>query len=333
MTNPWITHVKEMAKKLNTTYGCALSMPEVSRSYQDKKKGKKVKIDKDIDKDINKDKSTKELQELYEFYYNKIENITDKKQIDKINKILLKLDNIIKDKTLVKQTLDKPKKDYDLEKVKKIIQDNNISHKITNKKLKKQYEQSIGKLKDSLRMADYNITNYNKDAFRRGFYTNEEKGLVNRLTKNIKDMKNRIDGINKRILKKQEKEPKNITPTKKKEPKKQKDNKTNLLHKFIYLVLHKIPYILIEFQEAESKSKEKEMGNLHDKLIEEAFEIYKKLGFKKLDDNFDKFTETIEDIEWDENVEYYKDFSKYKKSKEFENDLELFNDNFIYDFN
>jgi len=48
--NPWVQHVKEQAAKLNVSYPCAISLPEVKESYRKKafeplgKKPKKSKL-------------------------------------------------------------------------------------------------------------------------------------------------------------------------------------------------------------------------------------------------------------------------------------------------
>jgi len=41
MANPWIEHVKQKAKELNVSYGCAISLPEVKKSYKPKAKPSK----------------------------------------------------------------------------------------------------------------------------------------------------------------------------------------------------------------------------------------------------------------------------------------------------
>ena len=37
MPNPWVTHIKQFAKKHGLAYGCALSNPECRATYQAKK--------------------------------------------------------------------------------------------------------------------------------------------------------------------------------------------------------------------------------------------------------------------------------------------------------
>ncbi len=41
MANPWIEHVKQKAKELNVSYGCAITLPEVKKTYKPKAKPSK----------------------------------------------------------------------------------------------------------------------------------------------------------------------------------------------------------------------------------------------------------------------------------------------------
>ena len=41
MANPWIEHVKQKAKELDVSYACAISLPEVRKSYKPKAKPSK----------------------------------------------------------------------------------------------------------------------------------------------------------------------------------------------------------------------------------------------------------------------------------------------------
>ena len=46
MPNPWIEHIKEFARTHNTSYGCALTMPDCKASYHAKKPQKLSKKEK-----------------------------------------------------------------------------------------------------------------------------------------------------------------------------------------------------------------------------------------------------------------------------------------------
>jgi len=58
MTNPWILHVKQYAKKHNLQYGCAISHPECAKEYKANKGKVKddeaVKLRKDLMKLLKK---------------------------------------------------------------------------------------------------------------------------------------------------------------------------------------------------------------------------------------------------------------------------------------
>ena len=64
MSNPWITHVKEFAKRNNVSYGCAISMPECKNNY--------IQIDKQpvvTNKEDRKDKPSSGVKYFIDLNY------------------------------------------------------------------------------------------------------------------------------------------------------------------------------------------------------------------------------------------------------------------------
>jgi hypothetical protein len=135
MSNPWVLHVKDYAKKNNLSYMCAMSQPACKASYKKPTPVKKIKTievkDNEIPKFINtfrpqekkiepairkqmqidfqkrKEEIQNKLKKIQDDYYNKLVEIyktrkrlndNDKKIIDDFryeNKIITGYDNLI----------------------------------------------------------------------------------------------------------------------------------------------------------------------------------------------------------------------------------------------
>ena len=86
MTNPWIEHVRNFAKKNNMTYSCALSDKNISNGYEKKTKPSKTsKAQEPIPKKV--EDTVKDFESLSMKLQQKI-YLTP---IDKIQKALVKL--------------------------------------------------------------------------------------------------------------------------------------------------------------------------------------------------------------------------------------------------
>jgi len=110
MPNAWVTHVKQYAAAIKTTYGCALSMSECKNSYKSKKEPTK--------KSKTKEKEEPKLEtKAYTMYKSPIGPVkpaapTPKKNLDKstIKKMLEMSMNDMKDYKEPKLKIPKSKK-------------------------------------------------------------------------------------------------------------------------------------------------------------------------------------------------------------------------------